>query len=211
MTEIKERGILFSSEMVRAILDGRKTETRRVMRKQPYEGLDFDCLSEMTGTAYFFDAGRNIFRFKSPYGKPGGILYVRETFFAHIGFKLGDNKGVCYKADLEVLNYYQPDSKKRWYTWKPSIHMPKKFSRIKLLIKEIRVERVQEITEDAAIKEGLKQAPEWFQDEPMQFARQRFSALWDSLNKKRGFGWDTNCFVWVIKFERVIGGKNGNV
>ncbi|HEA19679.1 MAG TPA: hypothetical protein ENH87_02025 [Pricia antarctica] len=146
---MKERGIIFSSEMVRAILDYRKTETRRVMKPQP-PGV-----------------------FRCPYGNPGDILYVRETFM------LGKYSGeIYYKADNNVR--FLPE-------WKPSIHMPKKFSRIKLKILKIRSERLQQIDNLGCIAEGVG----------------KFVLLWDSLNKKRGFGWDVNPFCWVIKFERI--------
>ncbi len=170
MNEIKERPILFSSEMVRAILDDRKTETRRVTRFQPkrFEGLVIDILSK-----------------NCPYGKPGDILYVRECFFPH-------HVGVCYRADYDVFN--MPKLRK----WKPSIHMPKKFSRIKLKIKEIKVERIQEIKILDCRAEGFV-----FESSRNIDVIGNFMALWDSLNKKRGFGWDSNCFVWVIKFEKV--------
>ena len=175
-----ERPILFSSEMVRAILDYRKTETRRVVNPQPKKE-------------------HHLKYFKYLYANVGDILYVREGFyFDEFDGEIPDEiSNVYYRADCD-----EPDCKA--YTWKPSIHMPKKFSRIKLKIKEIRVERVQDITEDHAIKEGLKQAPEWGTNKPLLFARKRFVVLWDSLNKKRGFGWDKNPYVWVIKFERVV-------
>ncbi len=161
-----ERPILFSSEMVRAILDDRKTETRRVIIKRPW--------------------GANIVS-ECPYGKPGDILYVREAFDITLYFDGGLE--VLYRADCDEV-------KCRAGKWKPSIHMPKKLSRIKLEIKEIGVERVQEITEAGAKAEGLKSSP-------IISARENFSALWQCLNRKRGFGWDKDPHVWVIKFERI--------
>ncbi len=192
MTEIKERGILFSSEMVRAILDDRKTETRRVMKNQPFEDELVEVLYDATCGVYIarlIDFYGHEVHVKSPYGKPGDTLYVRETFdvFGR------NNRVVVYKASTG-------DFKNPIYKWKPSIHMPKKYSRIKLKIKEIRVERVQDITERGAMNEGLLN----IEKSPLNSGPlERFRDLWDSLNKKRGFGWDTNCYVWVIKFERI--------
>ncbi len=203
-----ERPILFSSEMVRAILDGRKTETRRVVRPQPnkiFQILQYKIIKESIGR--FLDYSGRWKNIKCPYGKPGDVLYVRETFF------FDENSGPHYRADCDEI-------KCGAYKWKPSIHMPKKFSRIKLEIKEIRVERIQEITMLSAINEGSlcvdtelvmpgyleRTRIVGLRDENPPIgpnAMERFKYLWDSLNKKRGFGWDKDPFVWVIKFKRL--------
>ncbi len=197
MTEIKERPILFSSEMVRAILDGRKTETRRVMKPQPSKFVMWLkwVVSKsvprgyIQGQGYFHALKKDsTWLFKFPYGDVGDVLYVRE------GFLLFDSGKVLYRADKNESFY--ADLLK--YMWKPSIFMPKKFSRIKLKIKEIRVEQVQEINNISVLREGLT-----FKDTRKEDVIGGFIKLWDSLNKKRGFGWDVNPWVWCISFERM--------
>ncbi len=196
--QITERGILFSSEMVRAILDDSKTETRRVITVNNGQ-IVLDYLkfgNHMEYNDYI----------ACPYGKPGDILYVRETFFVDVvsspGFPLGSVSDVYYRADCDEI-------KCRAYKWKPSIHMPKKFSRIKLKIKEIRVERVQGISNNDILAEGISRN---YYDCPHGTPGKHdycvlykgcFRKTWDSLNKKRGFGWDVNPYCWVIKFERI--------
>ena len=187
-----ERPILFSSEMVRAILEDRKTETRRVMRLQPLEDELVEVLYDATCGFYIarlIDCYGHEVHIKSPYGKPGDILYVRETFM------IGWTGEIYYKADNNVN--FTPG-------WKPSIHMPKKFSRIKLKIKEIRVERIQDISNGDILAEGIPKEYYNSPDKPIWRSavyRECFKKLWESLNKKRGFGWDKDPFVWVIKFK----------
>jgi len=163
---MKERSICFNTEMVRAILEGRKTQTRRLMNGKFVFG---SCITEK---------GEII---NCPYGKIGYRLWVKETFTY---ITLGCAVAMCYKADG-----YQIGS-----NWKTSIHMPRWASRILLEITNIRVERVQDITEKEAMEEGHIfgcDSIEWFQD------------MWDSINEKRGYGWEKNPWVWVIEFKRV--------
>ena len=134
----KERPILFSAPMVRAILDGQKTQTRRVVKPQPVlvnsqSGFRFP---HMPGKGSFFPGEAERF---CPYGQPGDHLWVRETWRE-------DGRGiVTYRAT-------DPETAGRW---KPSIHMPRRFSRIDLLIKDIRARRLQEISDRDAIAEGV--------------------------------------------------------
>lgn len=176
---MKERPILFSGEMVRAILEGRKTMTRRVIK--PFVPIIDFC----------------------PYGKTSDRLWVRETF-AHVSSwshynRLAPNSKWLYRADKEW-----PVSR-----WKPSIFMPRLASRITLEITGVRVEQVRDISENDASAEGLQ---DWYPDpqKPNPYPNggpytniQRFAALWDSINKKRGYGWDSNPWVWVIEFKRI--------
>lgn len=206
----KERGILFSSEMVRAILDDRKTETRRILKRPIMDvAINKRMVLEpiLRKNGIFFNYWGKEYRAKCPYGKPGDILYVRETFF------IVKDVGVGYKADYS-------EKLSSAYNWKPSIHMPKKFSRIKLKIKEIRIEKVRDITMRSAIDEGSfcidteLVMPGYLEKTRIAGLRnenppigpnaiERFKYLWDSLNEKRGLGWDKDPFVWVIKFERL--------
>ncbi len=154
---------------------------------------------------------------KCPYGVPGDKLYVRETWNAQNidGFwwnnlnipyaeKMAFNWNITFKAGSK----YDDSTNAKWL---PSIHMPKAFSRITLEIKDVRVERVQDITpidavrescfayikfEDADNRRGLKVVK-------TRSPREQFERLWDSINLKRGYGWDTNCYAWVIEFEKI--------
>lgn len=182
-----EKPILFSTEMVRAILDGRKTQTRRVVKPSVFE----------KGTNWFWNPNENICL--AQYRK-GDVLWVRETFcevpyeYNHIPIKGGHitTPKYAYKADS-----------KRDYTgiWKPSIHMPKEAARIWLEVTDVRVERLQEITEEDARAEGVKAyGPNNCSGTSARIA---FAQLWDSLNEKRGYEWRVNPWVWVIEFERI--------
>jgi hypothetical protein len=202
MTAIKERPILFSAPMVRAILEGRKTVTRRAV-KGP--GLNF--LADFTPE--YVALPENHF---CPYGKPGDRLWVRETWYCDhfevmrgpylkpddldIGEALDDGT-LVYAADgLTPYEQEQP-------SWKPSIHMPRWASRILMEITDVRVERLQDVTEEQAQAEGAcTSAVESFQaagvDRPAGFA---FRDLWTSINGDDS--WAANPWVWVVEFKRV--------
>jgi len=181
--------ILFNSEMVRAILDGRKTQTRRIVKPQPEEILQGDW-SELC-----------------PYGKVGDRLWVRETF----KYMNLEHTKVGYKASIdETCN---DGAFIRLGNWRPSIHMPKWAARIFLEITNIRVERVQDITSHDCIAEGLPvpmvcDATEYRDQTHLNLnksherIKEYFQKLWDSINKKRGYGWEDNPWVWVIEFVR---------
>ena len=215
--------ILFSGEMVRAILEGRKTMTRRVVKPQNIFACEgkyiFDVVDQVLrcthcgGWVAKFD---NRTAFLPPHC-PGDILYVRETwqsFFpeevtphhqqgarSFSGVPAETAKGhymyFYYRADGEV-----PDNPEREKAnWLPSIHMPKVAARIFLRVKSVRAERVQDITEEDAIAEGMSKT--LVDGVVFISAKGNFHVFWDSLNIKRGYGWDTNPWVWVIEFERV--------
>lgn len=219
---MKERPILFSGEMVRAILDDRKTQTRRVVKNQPsedvndgrwyadrYNGGPQWCWWGKPGTDVHNKVAHHIGQV-CPYGKPGDRLWVRErhartdaiTTIPHY-FADGPLPSISYRHDVSLLQSY------------PSIHMPRWASRITLEIVNVRVERVQEITEDDAKSEG---APVGFRTvipvdgKPVGATKPYtipssyiggFANLWDSINAKRGYGWDFNPWVWVIEFRRI--------
>ena len=192
--------------MVKAILDGRKTMTRRIMKPQPIK-TDIACIDRMlnptSGDPNTFrtwlknsdggiDVDYNAEYWKCPYGKIGNELWVRETF----GY-FGDK--VIYRAgphENDKVGYYGLDG------WKPSIFMPKKVSRITLKTTDIKVERVQDISEKDVKTEGYPFGfPEDIAD--CHTNTELFIGFWDSINEKRGFGWDKNPWVWCISFERV--------
>lgn len=190
-----ERPIIFSSEMVRALLDGRKTQTRRVIKTDAdYNNLSFDGESLCEhGVSMGGDGWTFIHITDCPYGQPGAHLWVRETWGYWGSFP--DDGWVIYRADGD----------KAQQRWRPSIHMPKKYARIWLEVIAVRAERVQDISEDDAEAEGVDwmtfaHMNSWEYDDP---AREAFHTLWDSINKKRGYGWASNPWVWVVEFKRL--------
>jgi hypothetical protein len=184
-----ERPILFSSLMVRAILEGRKTQTRRITKPQ------HAWAPSMLTPGYLAKI--------SPYGKPGDHLWVRETCLNNA---LDGYPPVWfYRADDED----KPDDRK----WKPSIFMPRAASRITLEVTGLKVERLNDISERDAIAEGItwpnkdgkpyRPPIDFYGMSRLRIAADRFHVLWDSLNSKRGFGWRENPWVWVISFRKL--------
>ena len=203
---MKERPILFSTPMVKAVLAGQKTMTRRVAKFKPLEGKDIyqaDAHSFLNLTAKGRYPLPFVGRFITPdhlsvehlsedlnlaFGNNGDRLWVRETFER----ELGDQ--IFYKADYEDLG----DKMK----WTPSIFMPRKLSRITLEITEQRIERLQSISDHDLLFEGIELNFVGANQELPQLRRE-FANLWDKLNAKRGYGWEVNPWVWVISFKRV--------
>jgi len=193
---MKERPILFSGEMVRALLDGRKTQTRRVIKPQPR-----DVHAELARHAKPKELG-------CPHGQPGDLLWVRETWKP-----LHSENDILYRAShgeitrhLDQDKWFEIDWRKRKDGWRPSIHMPRWASRITLRVKDVRVERVQEISPEDAMAEGIRHIARWGPRgeliQAMLDAPETFASLWNSINAKRGFGWDANPWVWVVEFEK---------
>lgn len=185
--------ILFNTEMVRAILEGRKSCTRRLVKPQPDEkhtyplGFVTDSTEKKEVGCFGFDAneyGGSIQYVKPPYRyAPGDILYVRETW------KKAPN-GYYYYEDWQRNDIADVTK------WKPSIHMPKEAARIWLKVTDVRVERLQDMTDDDAEAEGC------FDYTSTALG---FFDVWDSTIKKSDldrYGWNANPWVWVIKFER---------
>lgn len=199
--------ILFSGPMVRAILEGRKTQTRRVIKPQPphWTWNDHSFDDRCINVAMVDD--RDGYYVISRYGKPGNRLWVRETFreLIDLGAPLGSS-GNYYEYKADDLPNYNPDVK-----WKPSIHMPRKASRITLEIVSVRVELLQAITPEDVRAEGIKESGEGYwlaplagtPDYPWGHAQEAYAALWNSINDDRGFGWDSNPWVWVVEFKQV--------
>lgn len=218
MIKQKDKPILFSTEMVKAILEGRKTQTRRVVKPQPPE--DWDNLHIFCDANYFptvidkngeeqpgeqcfgsYDE-EGIAGMKCPFGQPGDILWVRETYAAVLD-NVNKPKKYLYKADLTKDEKIIEELCK----WKPSIFMPKEACRIKLRIGNVRVERLDEVSEADAFKEGVEKKNEVhykdYLDSRISFysARDSFFTLWESINGKGSL--EQNPWVWVIEFERV--------
>lgn len=214
------RPILFNTNMVRAILEG-KTVTRRICK----DGNDY-TVPDMS----FYDADKRTYAVHNYANKdhteklsigerpcpicPGDILYVRETYcpnYFDFVTQYGNRHG--YKADYERAILYSNISKPK--KWTPSIHMPKEAARIFLKVTDVRVERLQDITDEQIIKEGISretvdhyiaQFPE-----TVEFVHAAhllpYSELWNSTIKKSAlplYGWDANPWVWVIEFERIL-------
>lgn len=187
--------ILFNTEMVRAILDGRKTCTRRIVKPQPTAHYGAQCI-------------------KPPY-QPGDILYVRETWERFECWNCeGDERGNCPKEPKKsVLDktcgcymYRATDEISGDAKWHPSIHMPKEAARIWLKVTDVRVERLQKIDEDGVAKEGLEPRFKVKDKFSGNIARGRFLELWNSTIKKSDldrYGWDANPYVFVIEFIRI--------
>jgi len=189
-TTIRERPILFSGPMVRAILEGRKTMTRRIVKHPPFESNDEGLLTEWA-----------IGNIKCPYGQPGDRLWVRETW---INYPLAGHDGCSgpiYRADVDLNDKCASGHG----GWKPSIFMPRWASRINLEITDIKVERLREISEEDAKNEGVEcnYVGHMPASDNMGMYRFWFKDLWDHINKKRGYGWDVNPYVWVVSFKRI--------
>lgn len=215
---MKERPILFSAPMVRAILAGTKTQTRRVMKPQP-EPVPPDVVATMPSRAgKHWVAARSVQAMIDvedflqgfdtsvpgcfcPYGKPGDRLWVREAFAP---CPVGRSRAVVYRADGDA-------TASGGIRWTPSIHMPRWASRITLEVTDVRVQRLQDISGSDARAEGVERIHCYGPDCPdgedgcnargCYGARERFHELWDSIN---GAGaWGANPWVWALSFRRV--------
>ncbi|MGM7977589.1 hypothetical protein ACS77E_21380 [Yersinia enterocolitica] len=194
---MNEKPILFNAEMVNAILSGRKTQTRRIISEKTLHLFGVaasagEChpieLCDQRSQSYYLDF--------CPLGKPGDQLWVREAFAA----------GLCTESTLAYrATHKTEDLEEGWgetIKWTPSIHMPRWASRINLLITGVRVERLNDISEQDARAEGVKawRGPA----EELVGGKLAFFELWDSIyGQKEGENWQANPWVWVIEFERM--------
>lgn len=214
---MKERPIIFSGEMVRAILDGRKAQTRRALKNpqpvdiitKPINGEPKWCaLTEVNPNHGKIIACRH--------GQPGDRLWVRETLCQHNNFGLPlalipQENPIGQWVWSYAADQCEPESVTRR---RPAIHMPRWASRLTLEIVKVRVERVQEISEEDALAEGIHEFSlpngNVYGYDPhgtpgkmvMDSPALAYAAIWDSINAKRGFGWDSNPWVWVIEFRK---------
>lgn len=195
-----ERPILFNAEMVCAILDGRKSQTRRVIKPQPAEWYWIDSRVTMKWGNTIYNPNLGEPRIKMlchcPYGVPGDWLWVRETWLRCLDCGAinyhATTGSACQACDSENIGRK-----------KPSIHMPRWMSRIMLEIKTVRVERVQEISCLDIEAEGIPYHPNpqqlSYRNDNYQRLRD-FRYVWDCLNATSGYGWDVNPWVWVVEF-----------
>lgn len=204
------RPILFSGAMVRAILDGQKTQTRRTVKQQLtpiYDSSDMFCFyhkginyrtSSRTLTVGAFEQLKQF----CPYGQPGDRLWVRETFGIKIR-NIGGSSGefYTYRATDPDAGYCSISSGGEIpIKWKPSIHMPRWASRITLKIVSVHVERLRDISEEDAKAEGVTPSGVGLDLDHLKY-RAGFQTLWESINGPES--WDTNPWVWVIEFAVV--------
>lgn len=233
--EFKERPILFKAEMVNAILDGSKTQTRRIVKPQP------DLVANGIVARFTPDdqkLGRLGEIVNCPFGKVGDQLWVRETFCSSdrnvAGYKAdalcgafgydGDGNKIFVKhgyiLDHSCKQTYQNNFEEGWNTfglghfggkWKPSIFMPKWLSRIQLEITNIRIERLNDISEEDAIAEGIERGNKWlngsrnYYNDNDHHGWQRpvdsYRSLWESINGKGS--WAANPWVWIVEFKKI--------
>ena len=197
--------ILFNTDMVRAILDGRKSVTRRAL-KSPYY-VDDEEASRYSGFAMHKGTGvTHGMPYEDAIYSPGDILWVRETWRPHAAWS-GSYSGceIEYKAGGEnlIINGSTIAVPETVTPWRPSIHMPREAARIWLRVTDVRVERLQQMTVEESLREGVKLHLNGIAngDPPLK----PFAHLWDSTIKPTDrdlYGWDANPFVWVIDFER---------
>lgn len=191
---MKERPILFSGAMVRAILSGQKTQTRRVVTPSPdliHCGIPF-----INGHGQGGPGTKDRF-IRCPYGQPGDRLWVRETF-------IHEPADYCWEASVSIpcqpeTTVYRADYEgdTRGAGWTPSIHMPRSLSRITLEVTGVRVERLQDISRGDAMEEGCPFPNMMYETDPVAW----FADLWCTINGPES--WIANPWVWVVEFKRV--------
>ena len=182
-----EHPILFSGEMVRAILEGRKTQTRRVIKPQPDRIRESPFVPSGLETIHGYPL-------RCPYGIPGDPLWVRESWKPIHHKTRMEETYVRYRADDGLKSIKHTMKMDVPTKWRPSIHMPRWASRITLEVVEIHAQQLHNISVLDARAEGI--APQHGRREVEDYI-----VLWNSINAKRGLGWDTNPWVWVIEFK----------
>ncbi|EKS9798268.1 MULTISPECIES: hypothetical protein [Burkholderia] len=231
---MKERPILFSGPMVRAILEGRKTQTRRVAIPKrsyvdfigggPKDGPDWNdpaCWGfedPNTGFWWALRGDEQCNQLPYPHGNPGDRLWVRETWKPRTSHSCSLDTCDCsdiwvdYQAAGDGVYFAEREIDEEWTMpdaaikgrWVPSIHMPRWASRITLEITAVRAERLQSISWEDAIAEGIRDPRRAARRvDPVEGCVAQFRQLWDGLNAARGHGWDANPWVWVVEFRRI--------
>ena len=187
---MSDHPILFTGEMLRAIIEGRKTQTRRVIRTRTENRTRIGPV----GHQAHIESPEALNH--CPYGVPGDLLWVRET----VGKMRRPSGGWIYKAD-------QPVDIARAFSWRPSIHMPRAASRLTLRVSNVRVERVQDMSFYDWVADF---APAFIEQERARatgvgagYQADHSRKLWDTINAKRGYSWDSNPLVWVIEWDKV--------
>lgn len=216
---MKERPILFSGAMVRAILEGRKTQARRVVKNPPaaqFCGLKSSLgypASEGSTWAGFGNPSDPMY-VRCPYGQPGDRLWVKESFWGCDLPGYGDQPCVVYDDEWTGKDYHPAEARPwaRRFGRIPSIHMPRDACRLVLEVTGVRVERLQSISEDDALAEGIDtEGDDYLNGEGWKAAgsaispeRYAFASLWRRINGDAS--WDANPWVWVVEFRKVAHG-----
>jgi hypothetical protein len=242
---MRERGIIFNAEMVRAVLSGSKTQTRRIITPQPFDRSwsrhdhQIEIASgraelgdEIDGLLAYTKSSGGTWHAKCPFGQPGDRLWVRETFMDLTGTGIesttGQFEGYAYRTDTPAGSYGDMVRKDYGLKWTPSIHMPRKASRITLEITGVRVERLNSINENDAMAEGLAEISKdgrtykygipdrdgypgtddcgWPWHEWERYPISAYCKLWSSIYGEES--WQANPWVWAIEFKRVEGSGN---
>ena len=233
---MKETGIIFSTALIPQVLDGTKTVTRRLwgLKEINLTSQRLGLLGD--GATWWFESDKFTKYIKCPYGGPGDMLYVKETYeWVTLGEKDPWNDAAIADGTFRrmpdgspVKMCYKADGYEIGASWRSPLFMPTWASRIWLEIVSVRPKRLQAIMEEDYLKEGLKKEGVLWKcpilatmrtqvfegyttDGGVYFTRYNlaFKQLWDSLNAKRGYGWDTNPWVWRIEFELKRGGNDG--
>lgn len=214
MSQVKERPILFSAPMVRAILEGRKTATRRALNAQALKNIGYgvqlgEC-HELPSDGPLHPNSIGYYTDFCPFGRPGDRLWVRETFIDLRGTGVehrpdpnGPLQRYAYAADCRPGSHSDEARKDFGLKYKPSIHMPRAACRILLEITEVRVERLQDISRADIRAEGLQCPPELASDDVSPNYRDWYPAAWRELWESTGGDWNANPWVWVVEFKRV--------
>lgn len=221
---MKERGMIFNGEMVRAILDGRKTQTRRPLKWKQTRFTEIGEREDGSKWPWSEDAEHVCdFWHPCPFGAVGDRIWVRETFqgplfdfdqmeaYQEDSSKFQNPEFCVYKADGKPAPEFFDADENLHCCWRPSIHMPRWASRILLEITDVRVERLHSISERDAVREGLYQLPasgryclkpgmQYF-GEAIHSAREVYSWLWESIYGAES--WNANPWVWVVEFKRI--------
>jgi len=204
---VKEHGMIFNGEMVRAILDGRKTQTRRPVK---FPVIDKNMGCELAGNELAGELAAGNY-WNSPFGKPGNRIWVRETW-AEAGAGAPDLQ--LYRANYpeHVPSHYENVPPAEDIRWTPSIHMPRWASRILLEITDVRVERLNSISEEDCWAEGIEAVDGLFENTEIidmalkigccfEDSKPMFALLWQSIYGDDS--WQANPWVWVIEFKRI--------
>ncbi|AWL27179.1 hypothetical protein DJ533_00405 (plasmid) [Acinetobacter defluvii] len=198
---MKERPILFNTQMVKAILEGRKTQTRRIINPQPTfkENTGFHWKGYMYGIGSdYAETMHNFTNRNCPFGRVGDQLWVRETFaiVPETAYRHSEVNKLNHPNDQELSIIYKQGFhlSKSGFSWKPSIHMPRWASRILLEITNVRVERLTDISVKDALSEGIEH-------KSMNCPRHEFFQLWNSVYGDMAH--EQNNWVWVVEFKQV--------
>lgn len=199
-----EKPILFNTEMVRAILDDRKTQTRRVIKPHLSKNefgwrVIVNCETMKPWAIETYDDDERFQGYVKPPFQVEDVLWVRETWFKDVGRYM-------YKANYSDTEIFYMNGREIKMVWRPSIHMPREAARLFLKVKDVRIERLQDMKMSDMQAEGAVPSTvtggQW-----QQWQRDFMKPLWNSTIKSADlsrYGWDANPWVWVIEFERII-------